>query len=59
MLREITKMAGQARQVGCQILNDDVGEVISKFSTGLPMSTNYSWCRGVRSQMKNVMLATE
>ena len=43
----------------CQILNDDVGEVISKFSTGLRMGANYSCCRSVRSLMKNVMLATE
>jgi primosomal replication protein N len=51
--------AGQARQVGCQILSDVVGEVISKFSTDLRMGDNYSWCRGVRSLMKNAMLATE
>jgi hypothetical protein len=42
-----------------QVRDARSGEVVSKYSTGLRMGANYSWSRGVRSLMKNEMLATE
>ena len=45
--------------VQLQVSDAQSGEAVSKYSTGLRMGANYSWSRGVRSLMKNAMLATE
>ena len=45
--------------VQLQVRDARSGEVVAKYSTGLRMGANYSWSRGVRSLMKNEMLATE
>ena len=55
----VTKISMTEYVVQLQVRDAQSGEVVSKFSTGLRMGANYSWSRGVRSLMKNEMLATE
>ena len=55
----VTKISMTEYVVQLQVRDARSGEVVSKFSTGLRMGANYSWSRGVRSLMKNEMLATE
>jgi hypothetical protein len=55
----VTKISMTEYVVQLQVRDARSGEVVSKFSTGLRMGANYSWSRGVRSLMKNAMLATE
>lgn len=53
----VTKISMTEYVVQLQVRDARSGEVVSKFSTGLRMGANYSWSRGVRSLMKNEMLA--
>jgi hypothetical protein len=55
----VTKISMTEYVVQLQVRDAQSGEVVSKYSTGLRMGANYSWSRGVRSLMKNEMLATE
>jgi hypothetical protein len=55
----VTKISMMEYVVQLQVRDARSGEVVSKYSTGLRMGANYSWSRGVRSLMKNEMLATE
>jgi hypothetical protein len=59
LLGVVTKISMTEYVVQLQVRDARSGEVVSKFSTGLRMGANYSWSRGVRSLMKNEMLATE
>ena len=54
----VTKISMTEYVVQLQVRDAHTGEVVSKFSTGLRMGANYSWSRGVRSLMKNEMLAS-
>ena len=54
----VTKISMTEYVVQIQVRDARNGEVISKFSTGLRMGANDSWSRGVRSLMKNAMLAS-
>jgi hypothetical protein len=53
----VTKISMTEYVVQLQVRDARSGEVVSKYSTGLRMGANYSWSRGVRSLMKNAMLA--
>ncbi len=53
----VTKISMTEYVVQLQVRDARSGEVVSKYSTGLRMGANYSWSRGVRSLMKNEMLA--
>jgi len=55
----VTKISMTEYVVQLQVRDAQTGEVVSKFSTGLRMGANYSWSRGVRSLMKNEMLAPQ
>jgi hypothetical protein len=55
----VTKISMMEYVVQLQVRDARSGEVVSKYSTGLRMGANYSWSRGVRSLMKNEMLATQ
>jgi hypothetical protein len=55
----VTKISMTEYVVQLQVRDAQSGEVVSKFSTGLRMGANYSWSRGVRSLMKNEMLAPQ
>ena len=55
----VTKISMTEYVVQLQVRDARSGEVVSKYSTGLRMGANYSWSRGVRSLMKNEMLAAE
>jgi hypothetical protein len=54
----VTKISMAEYVVQLQVRDARTGKVVSKFSTGLRMGANYSWSRGVRSLMKNEMLAS-
>jgi hypothetical protein len=53
----VTKISMMEYVVQLQLRDARSGDVVSKYSTGLRMGANYSWSRGVRSLMKNEMLA--
>ena len=53
----VTKISMMEYVVRFQVRDARNGEVISDFATGLRMGADYSWSRGVRSLMKNRMLA--
>jgi hypothetical protein len=55
----VTKISMTEYVVQLQVRDAQTGEVVSKFSTGLRMDANYSWSRGVRSLVKNEMLAPQ
>jgi hypothetical protein len=55
----VTKISMMEYVVQLQVRDARSGEVVSKYSTGLRMGASYSWSRGVRSLMKNEMLATQ
>jgi hypothetical protein len=55
----VTKISMMEYVVQLQVRDARSGEVVSKYSTGLRMGANNSWSRGVRSLMKNAMLAPE
>ncbi len=55
----VTKISMTEYVVQLQVRDARSGEVVSKYSTGLRMGANYSWSRGVRSLMKNEMLAPQ
>ncbi len=55
----VTKISMTEYVVQLQVRDARSSEVVSKFSTGLRMGANDSWSRGVRSLMKNEMLAPQ
>ena len=55
----VTKISMTEYVVQLQVRDARSGEVVAKYSTGLRMGANYSWSRGVRSLMKNEMLAPQ
>lgn len=55
----VTKISMAEYVVRVQIRDAQKGEIISRFTTDLRMGTSDSWPRGVRSLMKNRMLASQ
>ena len=55
----VTKISMAEYVVDFQVRDARTGAVVSRFTTGLRMGAHDAWFRGVRSLMKNHMLASE
>ena len=55
----VTKISMTEYNVRIQVSDAQSGAVVSRFTTDLRMGTGDSWFRGVRSLMKNRMLASK
>ena len=53
----VTKISMMEYTVRIQVSDARNGEIVSRFATDFRMGADYSWSRGVRSLMKNRMLA--
>ena len=58
LLGVVTKISMMEYVVKFQVTDAREGELVASFTTGLRMGADYSWSRGVRSLMKNQMLAS-
>jgi hypothetical protein len=55
----VTKIGMMEYVVQFRVTHGRKAAILSSFTTGLRMGADYSWSRGVRSLMKNQMLAAK
>ena len=59
LLGVITKISMTEYVVNLRVSDVQTGQPLSSYTTGLRMGANYSWSRGVRSLIRNDLLAAQ